>query len=442
MNENKKRSLKLAWPIFVEVLLFMLMGNVDVVMLGNYSDNAVAAVGNANQIFNIVGFFLITVTASTGVIAAQLMGAGKLERIDVLAALSLSGALTLSLALSSVIIFLSGPLLALLNTPPELLEMTTQYMRIVGGLLFVHALSMTISSVIKSLGYTKPTMYVAMGTNILNIIGNYCSLFGPFGFPVLGLKGVAYSTALSRVVGFIILFIYLGRKLDVHVRLGSLMPFPKEMAKKLLKVGLPLAAEPMSWQLSQVVIFSFINTLGVVVISTKVYLTTVTWFKYLAALAVAQSAQIMSGQLTGADRQDEAREIGFFNFKVGLALTILVWGAVYLLKDQVFGIFTENPEIIALGGSVLLVDVFLEMGRTSNLILINAMKGAGDVRFAVVVGVFSMWLVAALGSYVLGISLGLGLVGIWMANAADEMIRGTIMIFRWKGTRWMGKKLV
>jgi len=105
-------------------------------------------------------------------------------------------------------------------------------------------------------------------------------------------------------------------------------------------------------------------------------------------------------------------------------------------------LFTHNKEIIAVGSSVMLVVFILEPGRTFNLVVINALRAAGDVKFPVYMGIISMWGVSITLSYLLAIHFRLGLVGMWIAFAVDEWLRGLLMLWRWKSYRWCGMSFV
>jgi Na+-driven multidrug efflux pump len=113
-----------------------------------------------------------------------------------------------------------------------------------------------------------------------------------------------------------------------------------------------------------------------------------------------------------------------------------------LVHRPVLGLFSSDPRVLELASSVLLVSLVLEPGRTLNTIVLPALKGAGDVRFPVCVGVASMWGIAVLGAWLLGVHLGLGLVGVWIAMAADEWFRGLVMLRRWRSGAWRRSALV
>ena len=91
---------------------------------------------------------------------------------------------------------------------------------------------------------------------------------------------------------------------------------------------------------------------------------------------------------------------------------------------------------------ILLMNVFLELGRTTNLVLIASLRGAGDVIFPTACAVFSMWVISVLGSYLFAVVFGMGIYGLWIAIAADECFRGIFMIMRWKSKKWKKSAIV
>ena len=113
-----------------------------------------------------------------------------------------------------------------------------------------------------------------------------------------------------------------------------------------------------------------------------------------------------------------------------------------IVGKYILAIFTTNEEILVLGSQVLFVNIFLEFGRTTNLIGINGLRATGDVNVLAYIAIFSMWTFAVGISYVLGIGLGLGLIGVWIGFALDEIIRGVLVALRWKSRKWEDKSFV
>ena len=110
-----------------------------------------------------------------------------------------------------------------------------------------------------------------------------------------------------------------------------------------------------------------------------------------------------------------------------------------MFGTQIFRLLSSNPDIVRIGALILWIDVVLEIGRAVNITAVNSLIASGDVLFPFWTGVVVMWGVATLFSYILGIALGWGLVGIWLAMTLDELIRAAIFERRWHSRRWQNK---
>ncbi|SDL98925.1 MATE family efflux transporter [Sediminibacillus halophilus] len=445
MNQTdiKKQSLfALTWPIFIEILLHMLMGNADTLMLSQYSDSSVAAVGVSNQVISVIIVMFGFVAAGAGVLVAQNLGAGKQKTAGAIAVTSLSLNLWFSLLLSIALFVFSKQILKIMDLPAELMGEAGVYLNIVGGLIFVQALIMTVAAVLRSYGFTKDTMYVTIGMNVLNIIGNYTVIFGPFGFPVLGVEGVAYSTIISRFLGFTILLFLLLRRSEKTLPFASFFSYNKQDIRDLLNIGIPSAGEQLSYNASQMVITYFIAQLGTMALTTKVYVQNIMMFIFLFALAIGQGTQILIGHLIGAGEIDTAYKHGIKSLQISIVISTFAAIIIYFASDFLLGIFTDNATILEKGAALLLVTIILEPGRAFNLVVISSLRAAGDVRFPVFVGILSMWGVSVTFAWFFGLYLGLGLIGVWIAFITDEWLRGLLMLRRWRSKAWVKENFI
>ena len=439
---NKKTSLfHLSWPIFVEALLAMLIGNVDSIMLSNYSETAVGGVGNANQILNILTLAFNIIASATGVVVSQYLGAKLKDKLNEIYTVSIFFNLMLSGFISLIIIFFSSSIFKLMNVPDELMPNALSFMKIFGGFIFLQACFSTFTQIFRSNGLTKIGMYISLFINVLNIIGNYLVLYGPLKSLDLGVTGVAMSGVFSRIVALIIA-IYFFYKYIGKISFKYLKPFPIDTLKKLLLIGLPTAGENISYDVSQIVIMSFINTLGLVSINTKIYASLLCNFSFLYAISISMATQIVVGHSVGANDYDFAYKRVLNTLKSAILISVLIAAISYFISPSTFRFFTDNEEIIKLGGTILLIDIILELGRATNLVIINSMRAAGDVKFPTYLGIASMWGISALLGYIFGIVLDFGLVGIWVAMAMDEWLRAIVVFIRWKKGTWRGKSIV
>ena len=154
------------------------------------------------------------------------------------------------------------------------------------------------------------------------------------------------------------------------------------------------------------------------------------------------ATSIIVGHVVGANKSQVAKERVLSTLKYSMVLSVSIASLNFLLSGFTFDMFSDNPDIIELGKKIMFVGIFLEIGRTANLVIINSMRAAGDVKFPTMLGIVSNWCVTVACGFVLGIVLELGLVGLWIAMALDEIIRGVIVYIRWKTDGWMGKSVV
>jgi putative MATE family efflux protein len=436
----------LVWPILIETFLRMLFGTVDTFMLSGYSDNAVAGVGAANQYISILILLFQIVSTGSGIVVAQNLGAKNIKKASNVVLLSIIFNAVFGLFISILMFTFSGKILGLMNFEAEVYQYSKQFLTIIGSFCFIQAISITISAILRSYGYVKYPMYVNMGANALNIIGNAIFIYGLFGMPVLGVKGVAIATVSSQFIGLVVSFAIMKKKVGLSFSKAEFLRIPKEefydILKSIVKIGGPSAGETLSYNISQIVVTAIITIIGTYALTARVYVYNLMAYIMLCGLAVAQATQIIVGHMIGAGMKEEAYKTCLRNLKLaalvscGVAMIFAVFGKVFL------GLFTDNAEIIKVGGTLFLITIVLEPGRTFNLVIGSSLKAAGDATYTMVAGLFSMWLVLVGMSYVLGIVLNLGLIGVWIAFAADEWIRGLLMLLRWNSRAWEKHSIV
>ena len=309
-------------PIFIETLLIMLLGAVDTVMLSQYSDNTVAAVGVVNQLLNLVFLIFGVTTAGTSVLCSQYLGAGQSKNMLQVLGLSILFNAAVGIVCSAALYWGANRMLSLMELRPELIHDGLSYMRIVGGGAFLQAVSLTLSAVLRSANKAYYPMMVTLIINILNIFGNYALIFGKFGFPQLGAEGAAISTTFSRSVAMLLLFFLLFRKLVRKIPFAYFRPFPMDKFKNLMSIGLPSAGEQISYSLSQVVITYFINMLGNEALTARTYAMNIIMFTYLFSMALGQGGGICIGHLIGERKNRAALALGRFCLKWSIIISI------------------------------------------------------------------------------------------------------------------------
>ncbi len=436
-NLSKRRQLlKLTWPLFLELILFSIIGSVDTLMLNDFDTNATGAVGNVNQILSLFQVLSNIITAGTGILLAQYIGAGKtLKEKQPL----IMGALIVNTLLGAVFslaaVFGTDILLDLMGVNPEHRAYCAEYMRIVGGFLWVQMLAMTFSTVIRCHGKTTVSMIFSVGMNLVNVGLNALLIYGLWFFPKMGVGGAAIATAVSKclacVAGGIYMFFFILKGMSLRIDWKQTW----KGIKSVVAIGSPAAGEQISYTLSKIVVMAMINSLSAIAVDTYALINTIVTFVYLLSMALGQGTSIIIGWEVGKGTTDEAKKLAMFSTRISTLMAMLALGILIAIGYPLLNLL--NPAIVKLGMAVLFADILLELGRSRNLVLVNALRAAGDVRFPLYVGLFSMWFFSVVVSWLLGIQLGWGLVGIWLGLGMDEFFRAVAMQIRWQKGTWI-----
>lgn len=447
MTKNLRGDIrKLTLPIFIEMLLVTLMGATDTFMLSHYADEAVAAVGVANQLITFAFLVFQIINLGTTVLCSQYLGAGNRMKMEQVTAMALLLNI-LSGAVISVILSAGAPLLlGWMGLKPDLMQYGLPYMQIAGAFAFFQALHLTVSASLRADNKAIYPMLVVMLVNVVNIIGNYGLIFGNFGLPALGVEGAAIATNISRGVAAFTLFAILFSK---HVPLRRLLNAFKAPLRELrhemhnlLRIGLPSAGENMSYNAQQVVLTYFMNQLGNEALTTRMYVVNTVMFVYIFCICIAQGAGIVIGHLVGDHRYRACYKLGWYALRVAIISTLSLSVLFATFGEQIFSLITENANIVALGCTILLIDILVEIGKATNIYYTNVLRSVGDVNFPFYVGITIQWLVGVLFGWMFGIAFGWGIIGMWWALFLDEGIRGSIFVWRWKSKRWMQRSFV
>ncbi|MEG0255643.1 MAG: MATE family efflux transporter [Vagococcus sp.] len=436
---SNKDLFYLSWPIFIEMFLRVFIGNINVWMISQHSEPAVAAVGSANQLLNLSVFIYGFITVGVQIIIAQLIGAKKQEQIKSVITTGLIGSFFIGLLISSVFVTFPEQLLSFMNLPKNIVEIGIPYVQIFGASLFVTSISAGIIASLRSHGKTKAALAIPTVALICSLIGNYIALYGPFGLPHLGVAGLGISAVVSNSIALILAFYILNKEIHFNILKLSLKDFSFEKLKLILTLGLPSSGENLSYTASQVVVTMIVASLGQNILIAKSYVTAITQFVYLIAAAMSQGNQIMIGRNIGAREYDRAYHRGKNTVILGLICTVTISLATWVLIVPIMHIFTDNPEVIEIAKIIFFVDIFLEAGRTINMTMVGSLNATGDVKFPLICSLIVLWVISLPFSYLLAISLQLGLLGVWLAYTIDEGLRSVLMIRRWKSGIWKTK---
>ena len=437
MNERKTLG-QLFVPICIEIIFFMLAGMVDTLMLSSVGDQAVGAVGTANT---YIGMFIIMYSVvSNGMMAVmtQNIGAGKPGVAYQARQLGVIFNAIVGIVISAILYFGGGFILDVVGIADALRQPALEYLQIVGGFSFLNALIPIFSGYLRAFGFLKQPLTATILANFLNLGLNAVFLF----VFEMGVAGVAIATVISKVLNLVLVMI-------ASLRLVKAKDDPHrlpraEVMKQIIQIGLPSALESALYNVATTLMMRYLNQMDPdgFNVTARSYTAQITHFSFAIGAALAQANAIMTGWRVGA-REFEACDRGTKKAAViGIIVGIAVESAFTIFAHPIMALFTTDPAMVSMVQILLGIDIFLEIGRVSNLVFGNALKTSGDALYPVVIGAIFMFLCTVCGTYFFGIHLNLLVIGAYIALALDEITRAIAMFLRWQSGKWKEKSIV
>ena len=386
----------------------MLAGTVDTLMLSTVGDAAVGAVGTVNT---YIGVFIIMFTIiSSGMVAVmtQYIGAGRPGVAHQALKLGLIFNAIIGLVFTLTLTFGAEGLLRTVGIAANLMAPGRTYLQVVGAFCLCNAIMPIYSSYLRSFGHTAPAMAATVTANILNLVLNALFLFG-FHW---GVWGVAMATGISRLVNT--LWLIIAAKRRIKAEKDDHLPSNREIFGTIIRVGLPAALESSLYNLAIALVTRFLNQMDAEGIQTtaRSYAAQITCFSFSVGAALCHANAILVGWRIGAGQFDECNRGTHRAGLIGVAVSLTISTLMAIFAKPLIGIFTDDPHMIQLVSTLLIVDIALEAGRVVNLVYGTALKTSGDAIFPMVIAIIFAFLFAAGGTWFFGLKLG------WLAVGA------------------------
>lgn len=427
-----KEYQKLFWPLLVEQIFLTLIGNFNVFLFSLFNDQMVAAIGISDQLLNI--FAMITNIVVLGASILIIQNADKTRLRYVKSILKESGILNVIIAVLIVIaVFLFNKnLLMLMQTPKELLDETSIYIRIVSVSIIFLSMTSLMLGTLRAFGFVKIAVKVSVINTVLVILGNSTIVI----FNLGGISYIALATLISRLLGMLLTFFTLKSKIPELFDFKN--GFRKiSLKKEILTLGIPSAMEQISYNFSQTIITAIIASLGTIAVSSKIYTQTITSFIFSIGVAAGVAGNLVIGNYYRNKDFEKIKNFGVINANRISLIAAGVNLILALLGRFLVGIFTKDPKITEIVSQLLFFQILLDPMRVSNEILVNSLNVLKDVKFPVIVGIVTTYILVIPLSYLLVNKLGMGLRAVWIIFILDEALRRLLFTLRFKSGKWI-----
>lgn len=427
-----------ALPLFFELIAVNSIAIMDVFFMSLVADKAVAALGACTQIILVFTLLMRTLCGGAGAIAAQSIGAKN--RVDTLLAFmyTMLIGIVFGFVFASCLYWLGGHMVGWMGLKGEALTYAEMYLAIVGPAFFLLSIRTGYTTIAAVKGRAKINLVCALVGNVINLFFNCVFVLGWFGAPKLGVFGVALATAMAHGIYLILIAYITHRYLHVHfVFAKRVVRKIKALTGRVLGIAIPNCGDLLSYCLFQVMILSIVIRYDENAAAAYTYAHQIMSFVAIWSFSVAQGQAIWTAHLVGAQRYDTVEKEVAKSILRSAAFSVPVTLLILLSNRQLFSLFTDNQDILAMIASALMAYVGIELGRAFNATLSFSLASSGDARFPAMIGITFNWLLGVPLAYVLGIVLQWGLLGALIAVAADELLRAPLNYWRLRSRRWV-----
>jgi len=433
--------LLLAWPALLQQWLVISVPLFDSYLAGTGHQVAPQAVQTtANYLSWFVASYTILVTTGSTALVARFVGAG--DRAAAVRATNQAVQLALLLGLVGSAAGLLGLplLLELLQVRGEAAALTVAYMRPLFLLLFFPVVTTGGVASLIGAGDTRTGLFIYGGVALLNIPLTWLFFRGAGPLPGLGFVGISWGTALSHVVGSLVVVALLLRgRAGLRLRPALLLP-DWHLLYRLLRVSVPAAVDSLSVAAAQLWFLRIVNGLSEPEVAAHGIALRWEAISYQSGAAFGVAAMALVGQNLGAGRPDRAARSGWTAFLLGGGLMTFFGAVFYAAAPAMFRLFCPDPSqqpTVEAGVQVLRLVAFLMPPLASTMVFTAALRGAGDTAFPVLFTWLGFLAIRIPLAYLLtGERFGLGLYGAWLAMSADLVVRGAFFLLRFAGGRW------
>jgi len=419
----------LAVPAMIENILQTVVGFVDTLFVSKLGLNEVTAVGVANAVLAVYIAIFMALGVGTSSLIARSIGAGNIDKAKSIARQSTIISAIFGLLFGVITLFFSEPLLRLMGAKSNVLADGITYFQIVAIPSIFISLMFIFGSILRASGDTKTPMKVSWWINFIHIGLDYVLIFGIFGFKGYGVAGAALATVFVRLIGTVILYLYIKKSKVSFSLFGS---YSKEDSFSILKLSTPAAIERLIMRLGQVLYFGLIVKIGADTYAAHSIAGNIETFSYMPGYGLAIAATTLVGQSVGAKRLKEAYQYGMMTTWIAVGFMSFVGVLLYFLSPWIATWFTTDKNAVNMVVTALRIDAFAQPALAIGLVLAGALQGAGDTKSPMYSTAIGMWVIRVVGVYVLGIHLGMGIAGVWLSIAIDLYVRALFLLYRFR----------
>lgn len=431
--------LTIALPISFQQLINASLNMIDVVMVGQLGETSIAAIGLANQVFFVMILLLFGTTSGMSIFTAQFWGKQEIEPIRKVLGMSVLVSSVIALLFSIAAVFAPHVLLGFYTNDKEVIEIGSQYLRVVGLSYIPVAIATAYSAVLRSIQLIRIAVIASATALLFKTILGYILIFGHFGFPALGVRGAAIGTASGWTLELILLFILIyTQKTPLATSLSQMFSFEFSFLARVLRTASPAIVNELFWSLGITTYNAIYARIGTDSIAAVQVNATIEELAFVVFIGLGNACGVMVGNRIGAKRADEAYETVRRIAILSILSAWLVGLGVFLSRDWVVGLYDLSASAVFNVRALMLVMSCVLWIRMFNFVtFVGALRAGGDTRFALFMEILSIWGIGVPVAYLGAFILDLPVYYVYLIVMVEEIVKAFVSIWRIRSKKWI-----
>ncbi|MCF2947964.1 MATE family efflux transporter [Paraglaciecola aquimarina] len=440
MSETTEAQKKGLWgmsrPMLVEQGLQFSVPLLDTFFLSRISDSAASAAGAMTPVLFFCGNMLWAIVFAGAAVASQRLGAGNQTRTNATIGIYTIWALIGGLLLTGLLWWASPYVTELMGLPGQVQTNANIYMSIMCWLMVVWAFKGIFQSILNLYGKPQWNMYANIVYFTANVLGNGIVVFGLFGFPKMGIEGVAWASVVGSSLGVVVSGLAVFLRLKLELRWQNIKLEFKNASKNIGRIAVPNVIEPLSFDTNMIVLNSMAASLGTAALAAKVYTFNTFMLGLITSMALRMATEVLICQKVGANQYEQAIQ------QMKQSLKAALWGSgavvivLFAFHQPIMNMYSDNEVVLGAAVWMFLLAALSEPPRTINIMVGGVLRATGDGFLISIVGPLFTWIVALPAAYLMAFTLGWGIYGIMASAILDEGVRAGFYWYRWKQGHW------
>ncbi|MFZ5354165.1 MAG: MATE family efflux transporter [Bacillota bacterium] len=434
-----KTLLSIALPIAMQNLISSALNMVDTLMIGQLGASSIAAVGQANQVFFQFVLIMFGINSSCAIFTAQFWGKKDVLNIRKVLGLSLITGSIVSITFTLSAFFAPRFILSLFIKDPVVIELGSQYLRVVSISYLFTTISFAYSFGCRSIGQAKLPMVISAIALLTNTALNYVLIFGKFGFPEMGVRGAALATVIARIVETILVLIIIYSKRGVLAgSLKDMFSLSMSFVKRVFKTGLPVIANEAFWALGMIMYTVAFGRISTEAVASVHIANTVQNIFMVVAFGMGNACATMLGHEIGAGNKERTYSYAITFSILGTGVGILLGAGLIVASPLILSLFNITPEVYRASKIVLIISGLLMAVRIFNTqLIIGILRSGGDTTFSLLLEMGGVWGVGVPLAFLGALVFKLPVYWVYALLALEEITKAALGLPRVLSKKWI-----